>query len=93
MDPQIISWLVSLIAGGAGGNIVGVFLKNKNLGPLLNTVLGLVAGGLGGELLPKLIPEIGKMLGEGFVGTVGLAAILGALLPLIVSLFKKPAAA
>ncbi|MCX7403460.1 MAG: hypothetical protein NTY87_10220 [Planctomycetia bacterium] len=69
MDPQIISWLVSLIAGGAGGNIVGVFLKNKNLGPLLNTVLGLVGGGLGGELLPKLIPEIGKMLGEGFVGT------------------------
>jgi len=40
-----------------------------------------------------LIPEIGKMLGEGFVGTGGLAAILGALLPLIVSLFKKPAAA
>ncbi|MEI8072133.1 MAG: hypothetical protein WCI09_11205 [Planctomycetota bacterium] len=67
MDPQIISWLVSLIAGGAGG--------------------------LGGELLPKLIPEIGKILGEGFVGTGGLAAILGALLPLIVSLFKKPAAA
>ena len=31
MDPQIISWIVSLIAGSAGGNIVGVLLKNLSL--------------------------------------------------------------
>ena len=43
MDPQIISWIVSLIAGSAGGNIIGALLKNRNLGPMLNTVLG--AGG------------------------------------------------
>lgn len=92
MDPQIIGWLVSLIAGGAGGNIVGALLKNKNLTPMLNTILGL-AGGAGGKLLPTLIPALGGLLGgEGnLVGTGGLSAILGALLPLIVGMLKKPA--
>jgi hypothetical protein len=46
MAPQIIGWIVSLIAGGAGGNVVGALLKNRNLGPMLNTVLSLVGGGL-----------------------------------------------
>ena len=94
MDPQIISWLISLVAGGAGGNIVGALLKNRNLGPMLNTVLGLVGGGEGGKLLPMLIPALQTIVGggENNVGTGGLAAIVGALLPLIVS-FLKPAAA
>ena len=52
MDPQVISWIVSLIAGSAGGNVVGALLKNRNLGPMLNTVLGAVGGGLGGQVLP-----------------------------------------
>lgn len=92
MDPQIIGWLVSLIAGGAGGNIVGALLKNKNLTPMLTTILGL-AGGAGGKLLPALIPALGGLLGgEGnLVGTGGLSALLGALLPFIVGMLRKPA--
>ncbi len=92
MDPQVISWIVSLIAGSAGGNIVGALLKNRNLGPMLNTVLGLVGGGLGGKVLPLLVPALGSFVGgQGLVGTGGLSAIVGALLPLIVSFLKKPA--
>jgi len=95
MDPQIISWIVSLIAGSAGGNIVGTLLKNRNLGPMLNTVLGLVGGGLGGKILPLLVPALGSFVGgtDSLVGTGGLSAIVGALLPLIVSFLKKPATA
>ncbi|MFM7033932.1 MAG: hypothetical protein ACKOYJ_01885 [Planctomycetia bacterium] len=95
MDPQIISWIVSLIAGGAGGNVVGALLKNRNLGPLLNTVLGVVGGGFGGKILPMLVPAIGALVGgnESLAGTGGLSAIIGALLPLIVSYLKKPAQA
>ena len=91
MDPQIISWIVSLIAGGAGGNIVGTLLKNRNLGPMLNTVLGVV----GGKILPMLVPAIGSLVGgtDNLAGTGGLSAIVGALLPLIVSYLKKPAQA
>ena len=93
MDPQIISWIVSLIAGGAGGNIVGALLKNRNLGPMLNTVLGLVGGGVGGKILPMLVPALGALVGgtDSLAGTGGLSAIVGALLPLIVSFLKKPA--
>jgi uncharacterized membrane protein YeaQ/YmgE (transglycosylase-associated protein family) len=95
MDPQIITWIVSLIAGGAGGNIVGALLKNRNLGPMLNTVLGLVGGGLGGKILPMLVPAIGSLVGgtDSLAGTGGLAALVGAVLPLIVCFLKKPAQA
>lgn len=94
MDPQIISWLISLIAGSAGGNIVGALLKNRNLGPMLNTVLGLVGGGLGGKILPLLVPALGSLVGgtDSLAGTGGLSAIVGALLPLIVSFLKKQTA-
>ena len=92
MDPQIVSWVVSLVAGSAGGNIIGVLLRNKNLGPLLNTVLGLIGGGVGGKLLPMLVPALSELIGgDTNVSTGGLAAIVGALLPLIVSYLKKPA--
>lgn len=95
MTPEIISWIVSLIAGSAGGNIVGTLLKNRNLGPMLNTVLGLVGGGLGGKVLPMLVPAVAQLFGgsESVFGTGALSAIVGALLPLIVSFVKKPAVA
>jgi uncharacterized membrane protein YeaQ/YmgE (transglycosylase-associated protein family) len=95
MESQIISWIVSLIAGSAGGNIVGALLKNRSLGPVMNSVLGLVGGGLGGKVLPMLIPALGGLVGGGdnLVGTGGLSALVGALLPLIVSFLKKPAVA
>ena len=96
MTPQIISWIVSLIAGGAGGNVVGTLLKNRNLGPMLNTVLGVAGGGLGGKVLPMLIPALGGLFGTGdanYAGTGVLSALVGALLPVIVSFLKKPAVA
>ena len=92
MDPQIISWLICLVAGSAGGNIVGALLKNRSLGPVLNSILGLVGGGIGGQLLPSLLPALAGALGGGNVANGGLSAIIGALLPLIVSFLKKPAA-
>ena len=95
MDPQIISWIVSLIAGSAGGNIAGALLKERNLGPMLNTVLGLVGGGLGGKVLPMLVPAVAQFVGgaDSTFGTGALSAIVGALLPLVVSFLRKPAQA
>ena len=93
MPPEIISWLISLIAGSAGGNIVGALLKNRNLGPMLNTILGLAGGAVGGQVLGNIdvIKNIVAALGQNG-GNAGLSAIIGALLPLIVSFLKKPAA-
>ncbi len=91
----IINLLVSLIAGGAGANVLTAVLKNKTLTPVLTSVLGAVGGVVGGNVLPKLIPAIGALVGgdANHVGTGVLSAIVGALLPLIVSFFKKPAVA
>jgi uncharacterized membrane protein YeaQ/YmgE (transglycosylase-associated protein family) len=92
MNEQIIGWLISLIAGSAGGNIVGALLKNRSLGPMLNSVLGLVGGGIGGQLLPQLVPQLAGLLGgNANLTNGGLSAIIGALLPLIVSFLRKPA--
>jgi hypothetical protein len=46
-------------------------------------------------VLPKLVPAIGALVGgdANHVGTGVLSAIVGALLPLIVSFLKKPAVA
>ena len=86
---------MSLIAGSAGGNVVGALLKDRNLGPMLNTVLGAAGGGLGGKILPMLIPALGSLVGgtDSLAGTGGLSVIVGALLPLIVGYLKKPATA
>ena len=74
--------LLQLIAGAAGGNVAGLAAKAKSLGPLLNTVLGAL-GGLGGGQLA------GGTLDAGTGGQLGLSAVLGALLPLLVAMLKK----
>lgn len=48
---EIVSLLISLISGAAGGNLAGAALSEKNLGIIGNTIVGLVGGGLGGYIL------------------------------------------
>ena len=55
MENQLVSWLISLITGGVGGNIAGALLKNFSLGPIGNTIAGVLGGGLGGQLLTGLL--------------------------------------
>lgn len=86
MEGALGSWLVSLISGGVGGNVAGFLNKSRSLGPMLNTILGAVGGVAGGQLLPQVI--------EGFQGlstggNAGLSAVVGLVLPLVVSFFKK----
>ena len=84
----LVPWLISLVSGGAGGNIVGALLKDKSLGPVLNSILGAAGGAIGGQLLPLILSEL---QGGGYGQNAGLSAIVGALLPLIVGLLKKKA--
>jgi uncharacterized membrane protein YeaQ/YmgE (transglycosylase-associated protein family) len=53
--------IIQLIAGAVGGNAAGAVLKNLNLGPILNSVVGVIGGGLGGQIL-------------GMIGAGGMAA-------------------
>jgi hypothetical protein len=58
---DIVSLIIQLVSGAAGGNIAGALLKKFSLGPLGNSIVWIIGGGLGGQLL--------AMLGAGDAGT------------------------
>ena len=74
--------LVQLIAGAVGGNAAGLANKAKSLGPLLNTILGALGGVGGGQLADGA-------LNAGTAGEAGMAAVVGAIVPLVVGMLKK----
>jgi uncharacterized membrane protein YeaQ/YmgE (transglycosylase-associated protein family) len=85
MESGLVEFLVSLAIGAAGGNIAGALLKEKSLGTLWNSVVGILGGGVGGQLLGLLgMGDSGSILATVASSTVG-----GAVLLAIVGLFKK----
>jgi hypothetical protein len=40
MEGQVVSWLISLVTGGVGGNVAGALFKNLSLGTVGNTLAG-----------------------------------------------------
>jgi hypothetical protein len=61
----IVGLIIQLIAGAAGGNIVGAAAKQLDLGPVWNSIAGIVGGGIGGQIL-------GAVLGGGAAASSGL---------------------
>jgi hypothetical protein len=68
----IVPILVQLIAGGAGGNVIGQLAKQLNLGTAGNSIVGAI-GGLAGTWLAGMIPGLDSMVGAaaGAAGTAG----------------------
>lgn len=91
MSATVISLLIQLVSGAAGGNVVGAVLKNLPVGKILATVLGAV-GGAGGSQLLAFLPMLQGLLGgddPSLAGAAGAGAGGGAVLTLIVGLIKK----
>ena len=83
MEGQILSWIISLITGGIGGNIAGALIKKISLGPIGNTIAGVIGGGFGGQILGSLMGAgasspgiLGSIVGSGIGGAI-LMAIIG----------------
>jgi uncharacterized membrane protein YeaQ/YmgE (transglycosylase-associated protein family) len=77
--------ILQLISGAVGGNVGGALAKARSLGPVWNSVLGIIGGLVGGQGANALgVDQAG--------GQMGIAAVVGALLPIIVGMFKKPTA-
>ncbi len=75
----ILPLIVQLVAGGAGGNVVGQIIKKLDLGPIGNTVAGAV-GGYGGTWLAGMIPGLsGMVTGMAAAGATPGAIDIGAL--------------
>ena len=84
MESSIMDLLVSLASGAVGGNIAGALMKDKSLGTLWNSVVGIVGGGIGGQALAMLGVDA-----AGLIGNIAASGVGGAILLAIVSLFKK----
>ncbi|MFC3703404.1 hypothetical protein ACFOOL_01385 [Devosia honganensis] len=73
--------LVQLVAGGAGGNVIGQLAKNLNLGTAGNSIVGAI-GGLAGTWLAGMIPGLDSLVGAaagaaGAAGTLDVGALVG----------------
>lgn len=93
----LMNLVIQLVSGAVGGNVVGAFLKQYNLGPVGNSIAGIVGGGLGGQLLSLLMTggaapagaaaggfDIGSILTQIVGGGVG-----GGVLMVIVGLIRQ----
>lgn len=98
MDPQIVSWIISLLSGAAGGNIAGALMKQLSLGKVVDSILGLLGGGLGKQLLTMagVLGAAGAGGAEGggldlgaILGNVGSGGVGGAILMAVIGMIKK----
>ena len=85
MESGLMDLLVSLASGAVGGNIAGALLKEKSLGTMWNSVVGILGGGIGGQLLGL----IGLGGGGDILATVASSTAGGAALLAIVGFLKK----
>ena len=95
MGTELVSLIISLISGAAGGNIAGAAMKDKNnLGAVGNTIAGLVGGGVGGSLLQYLglvttAAAEGKLDVGSIIANIGTSGVSGAVVLLIASFIKN----
>ena len=71
---DVVSLIIQLLSGAAGGNAVGGILKDMNLGAVGNTLAGLVGGVLGGTFLG---PLIGPDAAAAASGSLDLPSVIG----------------
>jgi hypothetical protein len=62
--------IISLLSGAAGGNIAGKILKNLDLGPLGNSIVGILGGGLGSQILGGVLGGGGDMAAGLDIGSI-----------------------
>ena len=97
---DIVNLIISLISGAVGGNVAGAAMPEKNLGPLINSIVGLLGGGVGSFILSALgilaatnatgTPEAAA---TGFdlstlLANIGVSGVSGGVITAIVALLK-----
>ena len=82
---QIIPYLISLVSGGAGGNLAGALVKG--LGGGFKSSVGALGGLVGGQWLGPLLDMAGKLGATG--GNVASSAGAGAIITALVGMFFR----
>ncbi|WP_043880863.1 hypothetical protein [Coxiella burnetii] len=90
---NILGFLINLISGAVGGNVLGAAWKKKTLGAIGNSVAGAVGGGVGGSLFKALGILSALGLSSTSFGAVsssaGVSAVTGAILTAIIGVIKN----
>lgn len=87
---ETVILIINLISGAVGGNLAGAVMKDKSLGPLLNSVVGVVGGGAGMAVLRMM----GMAMNEGgldlqaVIANIASGGVGGGVLMIIVALVK-----
>ncbi len=83
--------LVQLVSGAVGGNVAGAAMKDKSLGTIGNSLVGIIGGGVGGQILNALgiaVQNGGADL-NAITGNVGSGGVGGAALLIVIAIVKK----
>ena len=87
--PDIVNLIIWLVAGVAGGNAAGEFLKGDYDLGIGNTGYGAIGGVFGALIFQTLIPALSGIDYGPIVGQLIVAAASGAVLTVIVGLVKS----
>jgi uncharacterized membrane protein YeaQ/YmgE (transglycosylase-associated protein family) len=90
MHMDIVSLIISLVSGAVGGNVAGAAMKDKSLGPHLNSLAGILGGGAGAAVLNMLGMAVneGGLDVQAVLSSVASGGVGGAALLVIVSIIK-----
>jgi hypothetical protein len=94
----IVGLIIQLISGAAGGNVVGLALKQYDLGTIGNSIAGVIGGGVGAQVLGVLLDggaEAGAVVGPGgydigtLIAQIAPGGVGGGALLVLVGLMKQ----
>ena len=92
----IVGLIIQLISGAAGGNVVGLALKQYDLGIIGNSIAGVIGGAVGAQIIGVLLDGgEGAVVGAGgynigtLIAQVASGGVGGGALLVLVGLMKQ----
>ncbi len=86
---DIVSLLIQLVSGAEGGNILGGLIKQVNVGPLGNTIVGIIGAVITSLATGKLGAGTDLSSITSILASVGVNAAGGGVLTVVVGLIKQ----
>lgn len=91
---DVVSLLIQLASGIAGGNVAGSAMKNLSLGTLGNSLAGLVGGSLGSAILtsalgPSHLAAMANLDPGAIVSQIAGGGVGGGVMMVLVGLLKQ----
>jgi uncharacterized membrane protein YeaQ/YmgE (transglycosylase-associated protein family) len=77
---DVMTLLLQMISGAAGGNLVANQLKMTNMGSAANSIAGMIGGGIGSQILSSLFGLSTAVAAAPDAGGIDLASVVSMML-------------